>query len=333
MEIQASKFETYLKEVKKTKKEFICKPHDALQHFNAGRRGVHVSAGIRRLLQKYDVISTPDITTCWVYSDVTLSARPTIGINAGGKIAEDFDPIPRLNELDAAEGKGKGLISVYPDTTIKEALTIMQLHDFSQLPVMTSEREVKGMISWKSIGSHALGSDKSIKASSCMVEVHVLDYDISLFDAAKVIQEKEVVLVRKPDKTISGIVTVTDLAEQFVSMAGPFLLIEQIEKHLRKLLDGKFSEDELQKFTNPANQVLPIGVLSDLSFGDYVNIIANPEMFEKLELSIERAPLIERLGAVRKIRNDVMHFNPEPISDEDLELLRLTIKFFDTIQK
>lgn len=339
MSTQLSKFETLLQEVKKSKKAAKTKPHDALAHFNAARRGVHVAAAIRRLLVKYEVISDPDISTCWVYSEVTLSARPTVGINADGKTAEDYDPIPRLNELDAAnlvtlkniEGKGSGLISVKPDTTIIEATTKMHLYDFSQLPVMTSDREVKGMISWKSIGSNVRHGENPTKVSDCMTQAHELDYDTPLFQAAKTILEKEVVLVRKGDRTICGIVTVTDLAEQFVAMAGPFLLIEQIEKHLRKLLDGKFSEVELQKFTNPDNPPTTIGMLSDLSFGDYVNVIANPEMFEKLELAIERTLLVERLEVVRKIRNDVMHFDPEPISNQDLELLRLTVKFFDNI--
>ena len=46
-------------------------------------------------------------------------------------------------------------------------------------------------------------------------------------------------------KFISGIVTVTDIGEQFIAMAEPFLIIEQIENHIRKLLDNKFSPEEL----------------------------------------------------------------------------------------
>jgi CBS domain-containing protein len=38
-------------------------------------------------------------------------------------------------------------LNVHPDSPLSAATTIMQLHDFSQLPVLANERTVRGIIS------------------------------------------------------------------------------------------------------------------------------------------------------------------------------------------
>ena len=49
-------------------------------------------------------------------------------------------------------------LCVSPETRVAEAITLMLQHDYSQLPVTRTEREVKGIFSWKSLGSRlALG--------------------------------------------------------------------------------------------------------------------------------------------------------------------------------
>ena len=58
------------------------------------------------------------------------------------------DPTYRISKLAAAN---KRPISVSPDTNKREAITHMLTNDFSQLPVMTSDREVKVVISWMSM--------------------------------------------------------------------------------------------------------------------------------------------------------------------------------------
>ena len=59
-------------------------------------------------------------------------------------------PTYRIGKLAAANRQTQ---SVTPDASLSEAVTLMLLHDFSQLPVMQGDRQVKGVISWQSIGS------------------------------------------------------------------------------------------------------------------------------------------------------------------------------------
>ena len=59
------------------------------------------------------------------------------------------DPVYRISKLASSARKP---LSVSPDTKLQEVVTHMLTNDFSQLPVMTSGRDVKGIITWASIG-------------------------------------------------------------------------------------------------------------------------------------------------------------------------------------
>lgn len=111
-------------------------------------------------------------------------------------------------------------------------------------------------------------------------------------------------------------------------MAESFLIIEQIENHIRKLLDQKFTPDELSFLLTSEENPKAINILSDLSFGQYVRILEDPKRFSKLNLNIDRCIIVKHLEEVRKIRNDVMHFDPDGITLQNLELLRQIASFF-----
>ena len=66
-----------------------------------------------------------------------------------------------------------------------------------------------------------------------------------LLDVTEDIANQGYVLVRGEDKVITGIVTASDFAVQFRRLAEPFLVIEEIERYLRRLVDGVFSADEI----------------------------------------------------------------------------------------
>lgn len=90
----------------------------------------------------------------------------------------------------------------------------MLTNDFSQLPVMISEREVKGAVSWKSIGCRLSLSKKCTLVKDCMDSAQVIDAEASLFEAINIIAEHDYVLVCAHDRTICGIVTARDISHR-----------------------------------------------------------------------------------------------------------------------
>ncbi len=327
-----------LEEVQKSKKPKKTFPYVATEYLEVSRRGWKVVEAVNKMLEDHDLLCEPNFGSAWYYGEIEIKPKPKVTAGRAINSNEETDPTPRLNLLKAANltkikesGKGNGLISVSKDTLISKATTLMILHDFSQLPILSGERDVEGVVSWKSIGRALALGKHCVTVSDCKEEVTVLNYDEPLFRAVKFVLDNDFVLVRQKDKTISGIVTATDIGEQFIAMAEPFLIIEQIENHIRTILDQKFGAEELISnegaFANPKE----INSLADLTFGQYVRIFQDPKKFEKLNINIDRATIVKQLDEVRNIRNDVMHFNPDGITDKGLEVLRQTVSFLHTI--
>ena len=83
-----------------------------------------------------------------------------------------IDPTVCVGILPAAHNAP---VSVKRNDPLAKATTIMQMHDYSQIPVMRNERDVKGVVTWSSIGAtHAQGKNPS-KVRECMVHAEVID--------------------------------------------------------------------------------------------------------------------------------------------------------------
>jgi Mg/Co/Ni transporter MgtE len=239
------------------------------------------------------------------------------------------DPIYRISKLASASRKP---LSVSPDTNMEEAVTHMLTNDFSQLPVMTGEREVKGMITWASIGSRlAMGKNCSL-ARELMEQHQEIRSDASLISAIGMIAEHQYVLIRGHDQKISGIVTATDLSLQFQQLAEPFLLLGEIENHVRRVIGQRFTLAELESAKNPLDKERVVNSVADLTYGEYLRLLGNPERWEKLHMTVDRKTAIEKLESVRRIRNDVMHFVPVGIPEKDLQTLREFARFLEKLQ-
>lgn len=49
--------------------------------------------------------------------------------------------------------------------------------------------------------------------------------------------------------------------------------------------------------------------------------------WERIKLRLDRALVVGRLREVSRVRNDVMHFDPDGVSPSDMELLEDTVSF------
>jgi CBS domain-containing protein len=245
-----------------------------------------------------------------------------------GEVPGEEDPTYRIGSLPAANRK---LITVNQDDPLNKAVTLMLLHDFSQLPVMQGEREVKGMITWKTIGAKLVLGNNCATVGECREDARIVDANRTLFDAIPTIVEYGYVLVRATDKRITGIVTASDLSLQFQALAEPFLLLREIELHVRRLLTGKVQASDLQILAAPNPTPRCIDGIGDLTFGDYVRLFQHPIIWPKLSLRIDGKELTTLLNDVRNIRNDVMHFDPDPMTNEELGTLKRAVRLLQEL--
>jgi hypothetical protein len=156
--------------------------------------------------------------------------------------------------------------------------------------------------------------------------------DSSLFQAIPIIAQHQFVLVRGADNRITGIVTATDLSLQFQSLTEPFLLLGEIENHIRRILERKFTPEELARIGSETQAEREISGVADLTFGDYIRLLENDERWKVVGIPIDRVVFCKLLDGVRSIRNDVMHFDPDGIPSTDLDTLRDFVNFLRRLQ-
>ena len=301
---------------------------EILSWFDYERRGASIVSVIRQCLEDNDLATEPDFETPYIGESVRFVKRAAAEAAKAAADQPPIDPTFRIRRLEAAN---QPVVRVTPEDQLRRATTLMSLHDFSQLPVMPNDRDVKGVISWGSIGRRLATGKLPTTVRECMDPHHEIRADISLFDAIDTIVESGYVLVRNDQGKISGIVTTTDLSRQFQQLGEPFLLIGEIENYVRRIIKGRFSPEQLAGFKDPSDSSRGVQRVEDLSLGEYCRILEKESQWKSLDLDIDRKEFIEILHKVRDIRNDIMHFEPDGISDEALGVLRQMVKFFQSI--
>ncbi len=321
-----------------------------LSWFGAQRRSYWNVFAIRAALRRSGLETDPDFESAYIDSDIRFviawseipdakkgeisvaeSSKPEnlgdVHLSSASPIAI-ADPTYRISKLEAAN---KSPVSVPPDAPLRSAVTLMMASDYSQLPVVTGPRDIKGIISWNSIGSRMVLGKKLTHVRDAMDVHQEIRSDASMFQAIPTIVQHGYVLIRGGDTKLSGIVTASDLSMQFQQLAEPFLLLGEIENHIRGILDGKFETADFVAIRDPSD-TRKIEAASDLSFGEYVRLLENEARWNKVDISLDRKTFCDGLDSVRKIRNDVMHFDPDGILPVDLEQLRDFAKFLQRLQ-
>lgn len=282
---------------------------ELIRKFGYMQRGRIVVGEIRNALQDNDLIIMPDsfdIEYAYSLAEITINELDSTVSDEKSK-----QPTVRIDSLEAAH---KPPVSVKPDHPLEKATTIMQYRNYSQLPVMVNDRDIKGVISWRSIGeAYAHGCNPST-VKDCMEKEHVVEATMTLSDAASEIYRHDYILVRGHDKKITGIVTAADIALQFRQLAYPFLLIGEIEAHLRSIIHRKFTVEELRDIAKSEKDIYGP---DDLTFGDYVELFSSQEKWNIVELPFDRKEFVLQLDKIRTIRNNIVHFSVDEPDEDD----------------
>lgn len=183
----------------------------------------------------------------------------------------------------------------------------------------------------EAIGLRKALASKCERVGDCLEDARIVDSNRTLFDSIPIIVDYGYVLVRQRDRRITGVVTASDLSLQFQVLAEPFLLLREIELHIRQIIRDKIAaEDFLLLDSPPPTSRLPQDI-ADLTFGEYVRLFEHPQIWGKLNLKIDRVVLTKLLEDVRKVRNDVMHFDPDPMTTDELAILKRAVRLMQEV--
>jgi predicted transcriptional regulator len=290
-----------------------------LRKVGAERRGARVLAQIRDALDRHGLVTEPDLASGWVDNRVELRLATTReALSASERGAVDSSGTSTAHEVALTvrdlQSATSGVVGVDQTSDLLRARTVMLRHDYSQLAVTSGPRQLVGAVSWTSVALAAIRSN-DLTLRDATIPARSVGLDEDLIKLIPTIAEEGFVFVINQDRTPAGIVTTADLSCQLATLAWPFLILGEIERRLRQILSGHFDATELAEVRHPANTHRTIDSANDLTLGEMQRILEKRSRWDRLTWPIERTEFVEALSEVRDIRNEVMHFSPDPLTE------------------
>jgi len=203
---------------------------------------------------------------------------------------------------------------------------------YSQVPVIEDGR-VRGVFSLWSLAHHLLGAPNLSPHDLAVEDVMEQIPDVTVADPLERVLEHlnrhDAVLVKSPHG-VQAIATGTDVLKYFYRIAGPYVLLQEIELALRNLIQSCVSGPEhdvcieraLRKKYDNAKRELPAR-LDEMTFEDYRSIVTAKDNWNFFcgVLGRNRDLVAAKLEQIRRIRNEVFHFRSDSISVMDHQTL------------
>ena len=318
--------------------------------FGQARRGSVVNYRIAEALAALDLRTDPDFRSAYideqlVFVPADAPPRPESPPNGDAAARDGEGVVPpdpeqlrtevalasttvrrdgssyRVRRFVTEAKRERGIVRLAPEATVAEAVTLMLYHDYSQLPVMANDKNLQGVVSWRTIGrAFALGgAPRTVK--ECMEPPTEVNEQDPIFELIALVQRHDAVFIRGEGRKYVTLFTAADLGDLYRDLSESFILLGEIEDHLRALLDrAGFTKAELNAARGPGDATT-IERIDDLAFGTYIALIEGEEHWDRLGLRIDRSWFIRELDEVRELRNAVMHFDPDGLTDEQMEQL------------
>lgn len=242
------------------------------------------------------------------------------------------DSFYRINHFLPDE---QALVTVRPDTSVGDAIKLMQKKGFSQIPIVEGN-QVLGVFSYRSFAVRLIGigqitgiSIEDLTVDEFIEELGFVHIDEDPASAYDLLDRDDAVLVGEPGR-LQGILTAMDVLKRLYDLASPFVLLAEIELALRNLIEISVDQDGLTTcITNSLTQQyskdkMPSS-LQEMTFNDYIQIMGDGRNWIKFEDVFgkgdwKRKLTRTKLEEVRELRNDVFHFKRE-LTKPDLDML------------
>ncbi len=220
--------------------------------------------------------------------------------------------------------KGRALITIREEDTVKSALELMITHDYSQLPIVDAQRKLSGIITEKSIAEtfHALGNAKkqmplfSQSVGHCRRKPVTLPRGRDIFEALEALERTAAVVVVDDNHVPLGILTDYDAAIFFRDYSQELIRVQDVETTLRDYIrhvfedEGFLRESINKQFPRESQNPNDTGlVLEDLTLRQEIEFICSkPHWYRFQDYFGPKDLFYTHMEAVRKIRNDLAHF-------------------------
>jgi predicted transcriptional regulator len=231
----------------------------------------------------------------------------------------------------------QAVLSVPPTCRVRDAVTLMQEHGYSQLPVI-EDGQVLGVFSFRSFAQGAAHTSLEDWTKQKIAPGDLpVDEFLEQFEFARVTEEMNRafdamdrdngILIGTPERLL-GVLTPMDFLRYLYHVAGPFVMLSEIELALRALIGFVLNPE---KIGTAARRCLSSAygghdkvpaVLEEMTFDNYQSLISHGDNWSDFERVFggTRNRASGKLKEIGGIRNDVFHFKRE-ITTNDHRML------------
>lgn len=298
-----------------------------LAWFGEPRRSATAIERVTEALARAGVEARPNFADAWIDEPLTFSlpaglppeapapertsptpspeAAPltTTRVSASAPAIEPstVQPVNRIGAIAAAH---RPLVRVGPDAPLSDAFTALRLDDLSCVAVTShDDRRQYGVITWRSLAKALARVPITEPVRHFTEPVRVCKLNDDVFEVARTVHAEGPVLIEHANRQLYGPITREDLLTEFGTRLEPFLLVGEIESVVRTIV-----ETRLPDAVAALRQERPSSA-NGLTLGECEALLQRNENFQRSGIDLARSRFTERLGAVRGLRNDLMHFN------------------------
>lgn len=257
------------------------------------------------------------------------------GAENGAMRLETGSLVATFHRVGSLIPPGQELATIAKDTTVAQALRIMEERHFSQLPV-TAGRALLGVFSYRSFSQEAARrqrKERNTVLADLPVEEFMEDFPYAApgDDWTKIhrhLDEKDGLFVGHSDD-FEGLITTMDVYHYFRDIADPFILIAEIEETLRGLIvrciPDKERREVLERNLAGAYSNGVPRRLVDLTLNDFVLVVTAQENWKYFGEVLgkgerDRNYAVAKLKDVPDLRNDAFHFKRK-LSPREMKVL------------
>lgn len=223
--------------------------------------------------------------------------------------------------------------TIQADTLVRDALELMRLQNFDQMPVVAGSRVI-GVFSYRSLAAsleHLRSSQDPLdqRVEDALVDLEFVRASQDVGPIFQLLERDGAVLVGD-EENLAAVMTLSDASSYLWQVTRPFVLIQDVELAVRSLMEGAC----VRKAILPESLVADLpddrtaGVaegrtLAQFSMGELFGVLFNGKNYNTVfreAFGQNRSIAASALTPVREIRNKVFHFRDEVIVEE-LEVL------------
>ena len=226
------------------------------------------------------------------------------------------------------------LITVDPSTPVKDAISIMKEHNFTQIPIVTGN-QVLGVFSYRSFAEGITGLyTKERDICELPVEGFCEDLKFAMIsdELGTLMDElelKDAVLLGS-EGTLQGVVTTIDALRYLYKVAGAYVMLGEIELAIRELIRASMGDQEIKEAIDKClrnhyeerSSPLPTS-LEEMTLSDCIVILSFRGFWEKFKGSFGGIYSVvqAKFKPLPALSNGTFHFR-KPLTVEDYNTLK-----------